>query len=105
MSSRPSKALAPESSDRHMLLIGASAEFPTLADRTEFLEAVCADDKALLQGLLDTIARQDENANATTSAAEQLPVLPSGELIAGRFEIVRPLGAGGMALVYEAFDR
>ena len=34
-----------------------------------------------------------------------MPSLAAGELVAGRFEIVEPLGAGGLAEVYAAKDK
>ncbi len=39
------------------------------------------------------------------SGDEEVPTLPAGTLLAGRYEVIQTLGVGGMGAVYKAFDR
>ncbi len=90
----------------------AAAQLPR-ESRGEFIRAECADDRALcaeLEGLLAHGSPPSEFladphpllAADFTSAAN---ALSSGGVLAGRFEIKRLIGLGGMGEVYEAFDR
>jgi eukaryotic-like serine/threonine-protein kinase len=85
------------------------------AQRDAFVTSVCSDDPDLgreLKSLLyaDKLAARflDTPAVAqfgSSPSQSQNPALSEGELLLNRFEIIRPLGRGGMGQVFEAFDR
>jgi eukaryotic-like serine/threonine-protein kinase len=70
--------------------------------RIEFLKQNCTDDPGLVQEVA-TLLKVDD-----TSGLLDYPILsstfPVPPVIAGRFKIIRPLGEGGMGIVYEAED-
>jgi len=82
-------------------------------EREKFLQDECGDDGTLFQEVLGLASERRRPADflewepsppATDSAPAQ-PRIPSGHILANRFEVLRFLGRGGMGEVYEAIDK
>lgn len=89
-------------SDRVSLLLETASGLSSAEERRDFLEAACAGEPKLADELEEalTIAAGEGPAEGEATAE---PVA-AGQVVAGRFHIVRRLGSGGMAVVYEAVD-
>ncbi len=78
-------------------------------DRWEpFVRSACAGDSELERELLDNLERHERMgdflAGPLIPRVETAHPFAAGDLIADRFRVVRQVGEGGMAVVYEAID-
>jgi serine/threonine protein kinase/Flp pilus assembly protein TadD len=104
--------MTPELWQRLKPLYEAALEMPAL-ERTRFVEGVCGSDVQLkkeLENLLRAAADDGSYMNPPLFRLKDLvhmdsDVLSEGQVLLGRFQIVRHLGSGGMGEVYEARDR
>lgn len=79
------------------------------AEREAFLRAACGEDEALLREvtrLLRSSERAEKSILERSAAELAVPLVDSpGQVVLNRYELVRPLGSGGMGTVYLARDR
>ena len=79
--------------------------------RAAFLTQACGNDAAL-RGEVELLLEHHERTGSFLSSRQSLvgasaairPVFPPGEIVSGRFRIVRFIGRGGIGEVYEARD-
>jgi serine/threonine protein kinase len=92
-------------------LFAAAAEMSP-PDRSSFLPGVCDGDSALLAEVERLLREHDEmgsflesgSGSAGLARLVDLHSFTVGELVSGRFRVVRFIGRGGMGEVYEAED-
>lgn len=97
-----------ERDERLMQLVSAALERPA-SERDSFLRLACQHDEELFREATEVLDGEQKMGSfllhPAISFKESTPPFREGDLVADRFEIIRPLGEGGMGWVYEAFDR
>lgn len=75
------------------------------AEREEFVPARCGSDEDLLANALRLLAISDSMDGFLDSPPASLPEIRPGDVLGGRFRIIKELGAGGMGSIFLAEDR
>ena len=102
--------MTPQRFERVREIYHAALDRPS-DQRAVFLEQVCSDDAGLRQEVLSLLAAKSQAGTfmATVPGADTQPARPAGApltgCVLGSYEILSPLGAGGMGEVYLALDQ
>src|SRR5689334_19811075 len=73
------------------------------SDRTAYVQSACGGERRLCQAIAELLDHYSKSPE-TPAPGDELRVFTDGELVAGRFTVLRFIDRGGMGEVYSAYD-
>src|SRR5580658_7863082 len=79
------------------------------SERDEYIRLASADDAELYREVSEVVREQEKMGSFLLHPMIAITEFPRpfqlGQIVSGRFEILREIGEGGMGIVYEALDQ